>query len=137
MPFTFRTPASPSKVSTSGVRPSTRLERTGLSSLKRGAAIRQHWELIPTDTDVLITHEAPYGTLDKSHILAKHRGCQNLTASLLRVRPKLHVFGHIHGGYGKEFAWGTTLVNCAVVDNARVLTNPPTVVELARRSQTF
>lgn len=52
-------------------------------------------------------------------------------SALLRVKPKLHVFGHIHGGHGQESAWNVTLVNCAVVNNRRVLTNPPTVVELA------
>lgn len=94
--------------------------------------IRKHWNLIPDDTDVLVTHEPPFGTLDKTHILAKHRGCNYLLGAVRRVQPKLHVFGHIHGGYGKEVAWGgVTLVNCAVVDNDRQLTNPPTVLRLA------
>ncbi len=98
---------------------------------ERGSAIRKHWDRIPETTDVLITHEAPYGTLDKNDILGRHQGCQNLLGALLRVKPKLHVFGHIHGGHGRESAWNVTLVNCAVVNNRRVLTNPPTVVELA------
>jgi len=75
---------------------------------ERGAAIRKHWDRIPEDTDVLITHEAPYVTLDKPHILGKHSGFQNLLGALLRVMPKLHVFGHIHGGYGRESAWNVT-----------------------------
>lgn len=99
---------------------------------ERLVKIRKHWDLIPDDTDVLITHEPPYGTLDKPHILAKHAGCQYLLGAVLRVKPKLHVFGHVHGGYGRECAWNMTLVNCAVVDNARTLVNPPTVIELTR-----
>ena len=97
---------------------------------ERLVKLRQHWDLIPDSTDVLITHEPPYGTLDKADILTKHRGCQYLLGALLRVKPKLHVFGHIHGGYGQESAWNMTLVNCAVVDNQRRLTNLPRVVEL-------
>ncbi|RRA50332.1 metallophosphatase domain-containing protein [Acidipila sp. EB88] len=100
-------------------------------SAERGAKIRKHWDRIPADADVLITHEAPYGTLDKQDILGRHRGCQNLLGTLLRVKPKLHVFGHIHGSYGQESAWNVRLVNCAVVNNQRVLTNAPTVVDLA------
>jgi Icc-related predicted phosphoesterase len=102
-------------------------------SRERMVKIRKHWDRIPDDTDVLITHEAPYGTLDKTHILARHMGCQYLTGALLRIKPRLHVFGHIHGGYGRESAWDwVTLVNCAVVNNDRVLANPPTLVELTR-----
>jgi Icc-related predicted phosphoesterase len=88
---------------------------------------------IPDDTYVLITHEAPYGTLDKTHILARHMGCQYLTGALLRIKPRLHVFGHIHGGYGRESAWDrVTFVHCAVVNNDRVVANLPIVVELAQ-----
>jgi hypothetical protein len=71
---------------------------------ERGSAIRKHWERIPVDTDVLITHEAPYGTLDKNDILGRHHRCHNLLGALLRVKPRLHVFGHIHGGYGRKSA---------------------------------
>ena len=101
-------------------------------SRERLVKLRQHWDLIPDSTDVPITHEPPYGTLDKADILTKHWGCQYLLGALLRVKPKLHVFGHIHGGYGQESAWNMTLVNCAVVDNQRRLTNLPKVVELTR-----
>ena len=68
--------------------------------------------------------------LDKPHILAKPAGCQYLLGAVLRIKPRLHVFGHVHGGYDRELAWNMTLVNCAVVDNARSLANAPTVVEL-------
>jgi len=100
-------------------------------SRERMVKISKHWDRIPENTDVLITHEPPYGTLDKSHILAKHRGCQYLTGALLRVQPRLHIFGHIHGGHGRELAWDRTMmINCAVVNERRILAHDPTVVEL-------
>lgn len=53
------------------------------------------------------------------------------TPSMLNDAEQDWVFGHVHGGYGRESAWsGMTLVNCAVVDNARTLANAPAVVEL-------
>jgi len=59
------------------------------------------WELIPTDTDILITHGPPYGILDRT-IREKCAGSTSLYAWLKYVvRPKLHVFGHIHENYGK------------------------------------
>jgi Icc-related predicted phosphoesterase len=99
----------------------------------RGAAIRRHWDKIPDDTDVLVTHGPPFGTLDRPDILAPHLGCQELTKAVIRTKPKLHVFGHVHGGYGRESAWNDMLlVNCAVLNEAYALTNQPTVVDLIR-----
>ncbi|RDW93414.1 uncharacterized protein DSM5745_00736 [Aspergillus mulundensis] len=60
---------------------------------------------VPEDTDVLITHGPP-----KAHLDLGHLGCQSLRQTLwsMKRRPLLHVFGHIHGGYGKEIArWDT------------------------------
>ncbi|KAL4971029.1 metallophosphatase domain-containing protein [Aspergillus stella-maris] len=55
--------------------------------------------IIAEDTDMLITHGPPRGHLDLDHL-----GCVSLRQRLwsMRRRPKLHVFGHIHGGYGRE-----------------------------------
>ena len=51
---------------------------------------------IPLETDVLITHTPP------RHHLDLDLGCAGLLAELWRVKPKLHVFGHIHWGVGRE-----------------------------------
>jgi transcriptional regulator with XRE-family HTH domain len=97
--------------------------------VERGAASRRYWDRIPLGTDVVITHGPPYGTLDKRHILGSRFGCKDLIQAVLRVKPKLHVFGHIHGSYGQEVGPnGTRMVNCAVVDEEYVLTNAPIVV---------
>jgi Icc-related predicted phosphoesterase len=99
--------------------------------VERGAASRKYWDCVPLGTDVLITHGPPYGTLDKREILGSRFGCKDLIQAVLRVKPKLHVFGHVHGGYGQELGPnGTCMVNCAVVNEEYVLTNAPTVVTL-------
>ncbi|KAM7195662.1 calcineurin-like phosphoesterase [Naviculisporaceae sp. PSN 640] len=51
---------------------------------------------IPEETDVLITHTPPAFHRDLS------LGCTGLLAEIWRVKPKLHVFGHIHWGAGTE-----------------------------------
>ena len=72
----------------------------------RGADIKKHWDLIPEDVDILVTHGPPYGILDEIDEVTKwgtkkfNVGCEELSKALVRVRPKLHVFGHIHEGYG-------------------------------------
>ncbi|KAL4868120.1 hypothetical protein BDV12DRAFT_197516 [Aspergillus spectabilis] len=59
------------------------------------------WEeiSIPDDIDILITHGPP-----RTHRDLGHLGCPLLLTSLggMHQKPKLQVFGHIHGAYGKE-----------------------------------
>ncbi|CDM31440.1 Metallophosphoesterase domain [Penicillium roqueforti FM164] len=52
---------------------------------------------VPDGIDVLITHGPPLAHLD----LLKY-GCSYLLQTLWRIRPRLHVFGHIHEGSGTE-----------------------------------
>jgi len=71
----------------------------------RGEKIKAHWDLIPLDTDILITHGPPRGLGDR--ILPTFErynenpnvGCDDLLAKVLEVKPKVNVFGHIHEGY--------------------------------------
>jgi Icc-related predicted phosphoesterase len=70
----------------------------------RGDDIKKHWNLIPDDTDVLITHGPLWGILDSSEVTNGSVGCEDLHDAVFdRVQPKVHVFGHIHGGYGHKF----------------------------------
>ncbi|KAJ5767567.1 hypothetical protein N7533_000150 [Penicillium manginii] len=55
---------------------------------------------IPTDTDILVTHTPPQSHLDMSPIYST--GCPNLLAESWRIKPALHVFGHIHNSAGRE-----------------------------------
>jgi hypothetical protein len=60
-----------------------------------------HWtETIPMDTDILVTHTPPAHHLDLNGL-----GCLFLLREVWRVRPRLHVFGHVHAGSGMEYAW--------------------------------
>ena len=97
----------------------------------RGEASRKVWDRIPDATDILITHGPPCGTGDQVQPWSKHWGCPSLTAAVQRIQPALHVFGHVHGGYGQQTnRAGTLFVNCAVLNHQRVLTNPPVTVTL-------
>ncbi|MCJ1482484.1 hypothetical protein MMC06_002650 [Schaereria dolodes] len=53
---------------------------------------------LPPETDVLVTHTPPRHHLD----LPAGLGCALLLKEVWRVRPKLHVFGHVHAGVGRE-----------------------------------
>lgn len=90
----------------------------------------ERWANVPAGTDVLITHGPPLGFRDR---VAGHRdqvGCADLRNKVLEIKPKLHVFGHIHGSYGVEVFNGTTFVNASVVNEAYKIANHPIVIEL-------
>lgn len=60
---------------------------------------------IPLETEVLVTHAPPKYHLDLPVAL----GCIFLLKEIWRVRPILHVFGHVHAGHGRETAhWDET-----------------------------
>ena len=54
-------------------------------------------DIVPSDLDILVTHAPPKTHLDLGY------GCEHLLRALWRTRPTLHVFGHIHEGYGEEW----------------------------------
>lgn len=67
-------------------------------NVPRGEACLSKWEMIPSDTDILVTHTPPvgHGDLCCSGVRA---GCVELLSTVQnRVKPKYHVFGHIHEG---------------------------------------
>lgn len=84
----------------------------------RGEPIRTEWEAIPDNADVVITHGPAYG----------HVGCLELLNRLRSVRPRFHVFGHIHDGHGVTISDeipGTTFYNASVCTEAYRPSNPP------------
>ena len=99
-------------------------------NVARGEAIRGYWKMIPAGTDVLVTHGPPFGVLDKSHPSSAHLGCEELAKAVEQIKPRLHVFGHIHGGYGSITGDGTRFVNASVVNEAYQLIHQPQVVEI-------
>ncbi len=97
---------------------------------KRGKDIRKHWKMIPTDTDILITHGPPYGILDDTD-RGEKVGCADLIEIIqTRVRPRLHVFGHIHEAYGQKQVDETLFVNASMVNLAYQPVNKAIVVEI-------
>lgn len=103
-------------------------------NLERGEEIKSKWDLIPEDTDILITHGPPAGVLDNVPD-GRNVGCQDLRDAVERVQPKLHVFGHIHHSYGRgTWTWDsgkkTTFVNASICTENYKPTNLPLVIDL-------
>lgn len=91
----------------------------------------EHWNLIEDDTDILITHGPPYNQRDFSRYGNEHVGCPFLEATVKnRVKPIVHIFGHVHGEYGTEEGTNTLFINASTVNERYVVTNKPIVVDI-------
>jgi Icc-related predicted phosphoesterase len=96
---------------------------------QRGDEIREYWYKIPLDTDVLITHTPPKGYGDYTLRTHDNVGCWDLFDIVTsQVKPKIHVFGHIHEGYGVDKNETTTFINASSVDFMYNPGNPPIVL---------
>ena len=93
----------------------------------------QLYSQIPDDTDVLVTHSAPFNILDKAADSDYHAGCHQLLDAVRRVKPMLHLFGHVHGAYGTFSTPETLFVNAALPGRDFGMNNPPHVLRLPRR----
>lgn len=61
--------------------------------------IHKYWDLIPEDSDIVISHGPPFGILDATYDRSNNYdlcGCRNLMKRITKVNPKLCLFGHIH-----------------------------------------
>lgn len=103
---------------------------------ERGEEIKRHWDMIPSDTDVLITHGPVKGIGDLvkmrgSPNRGENVGCQDLRDTIFTRlnKLKLHVCGHIHEGYGIYFEGGKYFVNASILDEKYRLVNDPVVIE--------
>jgi predicted phosphodiesterase len=98
------------------------------------------WELIPDDIDILVTHGPPYSILDG--VLVEDGslysvGSKSLYSWLKYIeRTNLHVFSHIHEGYGQMEYFPTynnkmrLSVNCSHVNEKYKPVNKPVRVVL-------
>lgn len=98
-------------------------------NLPRGGPLRRIWAKMPDKLDVLITHSPPGGILDLVPG-AGHVGCMDLRERVDKVKPKLHIFGHIHCAYGQYKTKDTHFINASVCNEKYQPVNLPIVVDL-------
>ena len=103
------------------------------------AELAQKWVQIPDETNLLITHGPPMGILDSvqrfnkktGEIEIEHVGCQDLYNRIQELKQlRLHLFGHIHSGYGQVKIGDITYVNASVCTEEYRPSNLPITIEL-------
>jgi predicted phosphodiesterase len=101
-------------------------------NLDRGP-LKDKWDLIPPDTDVLVLHGPPLGYGDavrRRDGTVEHCGCEHLAARIAVVQPRLAIFGHIHEGRGQWQLGRTLLANVSLVNYRYEPVHPPWTCEL-------
>jgi Icc-related predicted phosphoesterase len=113
--------------------------------------IQVHWDIIPDDVNVLISHGPALGILDAipdyesvkigydnhyrpiyaKKFIEKRAGCPKLLEKIKELKQlKLHIFGHIHEGYGLWNENGIQFVNASIMDADYKSINRPIIVEI-------
>ena len=96
---------------------------------RNGEEMKSRWDAIPKDTDILITHGPPFGHLDIPGGQSVRLGCEMLRHRVDEIKPKIHVFGHIHGSSGYYYNGHTHFINASVLDERYNYTNLPLSIE--------
>lgn len=102
--------------------------------------ISKHWELIPLDTDILVTHGPPKGILDHTFEQGNMMlsvGCKSLLNKVLEIQPKIHAFGHLHdegliNNHGIKKLGSkcqTKFINSSIVNLRHQVVNKPIIIE--------
>ena len=102
---------------------------------KSNPHIKPHWDLIPNDTDILVTHGPPMGILDQCpdlniRYITKSVGCPHLLDAVNRIKPKIHAFGHIHERHGVLVQNGTTFINASQLNDQYIVAYKPITINI-------
>ena len=92
---------------------------------RNGWELEVKWNDIPLNTDILVTHGPAWGKVDTVLGQGIPLGCELLSETIKVVKPKIHVCGHIHTGYGYVFDGDTHYFNAAVLDEKYYCTQKP------------
>lgn len=101
-----------------------------------GDDIQRHWDKILSGVDIVVTHGPCHRILDGvtefdpnlGEIVLRHTGCPQLLRKILEIKPKAHICGHIHPGFGSFVQDGINFFNVSICDDSYRPVNPATTV---------
>ncbi len=105
------------------------------------AFLERKFDLIPErHVDVLITHCPPYGVCDGAPVIiighpgasvTERLGSSALADRVMKVKPRVHVFGHVHlGGHQTSENPTTRFYNAAICNDAYEPVYQPHVIDI-------
>lgn len=91
--------------------------------------LKQKWNNIPLDVDILLTHSPIYGFLDTSRE-GIHCGCEMLYERVSKIKPWIHAWGHIHEAYGQKTVGNREILNSSILDRNYQVAHSPIRMEV-------
>ena len=92
--------------------------------------LKEMWDVIPLETEIIITHSMPYGILDGVLPRMQSVGSLTLRDAIKRVHPYIQIGGHLHESYGQYTDGKTDYYNVAVMDEQYKIVNPCTIIDV-------
>ncbi len=99
--------------------------------------LKEVYDKIPNNVDILLTHDAPYGTSDLCFEWKKwgrelvHIGNEPLRDIILERNPKYNIHGHLHSANHEKELLGETEVYCvSLVDEEYTVSYSPLILEI-------
>lgn len=97
--------------------------------MQSDAELEQRFDAIPGGLDILVVHGPPYRVLDRAR-RGVDTGSRALRRAILRARPRLGIFGHIHEAHGEAELGDTRCLNVSLVDERYVVRHAPRELEV-------
>lgn len=108
--------------------------------MKPDEMLKEYWDKIPDETEVLITHGPAHNILDKTLHYGKtpegeHVGSFSLREHFVdrmpeKLKLKAHIFGHIHEDYGIYYDGVVRAYNVAQTNVFNEIVNKPVIIEI-------
>lgn len=93
-------------------------------------------EKMPENCDIIISHDAPYGTSNICfeatwHTLDEHIGCRPLRDIVLEKKPKYLFHGHLHtSNHNEEMLENTKVYNTSILNESYSITFDPLYLDI-------
>ena len=104
---------------------------------KDRAELKEVWDEIPDNTNILISHGPPMGILSTVRVVERgvegidECGCYDLYNRIQELKDlKLHIFGHIHDSYGTIDIGNITHINASICTENYKPINKPIIIDL-------
>ena len=103
-------------------------------------ALAEIFREIPENVDILLTHDAPYGTSDilfqnTAWNIGEHIGCVPLRDAIIEKKPKIVLHGHLHStNHKKEVLVESDVYNVSLLDENYDLIYDPLILDVNEHS---